>query len=119
MKRLSLFICGVCLVASASPAGAQVISGAEIERGLNTTPNRNTIPYDGAPFSHRYGYDVMSPMLFLNGNSRGLYYQEHLDRVDRAERFGYEMPHPPAALVNPPTPLRYRFGLGFGRFFRR
>ena len=44
-------------------------------------------------------------------------YVYDLDRVDRAERFGYCVPPPPAALTDPPPCHRPR--VGFGVFFRR
>jgi hypothetical protein len=49
------------------------------------------------PFSHRYGYGV-GPQLYFNGNARDLWYQDYLDRLDRAERFGYCPPSGPRYL---------------------
>ncbi len=46
------------------------------------------------PFSHRYSYSA-SPQLYFNGDARQLWYQDYLDRLDRAERFGYCPPAPP------------------------
>jgi hypothetical protein len=59
------------------------------------------IPYDGAPFSHRYGF--YSGPSFYYGNSYDHFaYLDYLDRLDRAEKFGYRIPNPPAFLVQPP-----------------
>jgi hypothetical protein len=54
------------------------------------------VPYDGAPFSHRYNYP--EPSLFLWGSyGRNFYLQEQLDRQERLEKFGtrYGPDHPP------------------------
>jgi hypothetical protein len=68
------------------------------------------------PFSHRYGFGV-GPQFNINGDARQLWYQDYLDRLDRAERFGYCPPsgprHWPAAKDCRP---RIFGGAGFGLF---
>lgn len=73
------------------------------------------------PFSHRYFYGV-SPQLYFNGDARQMWYQDYLDKVDRAERFGYDPPARPK-YGYPPDYDRPRLfqsgGVGFGFFKRR
>jgi hypothetical protein len=68
------------------------------------------------PFSHRYSYSV-SPQLYFNGSARELWYQDYLDRLDRAERFGYCPPSGPrySPAENHCRP-RIFGGVGFGVF---
>jgi hypothetical protein len=73
------------------PCRAQSIGGGEFERAMRPGPY---VPYEGEPFSHRYGYD-QGPVFYLNGDAGRMYYLEYLDRLDRAERFGYPPPAPP------------------------
>ena len=114
-------------------AQAQIfIGGGGFERGLR--PGYN-IPHDGEPFSHRYGYDTgMSSFYFGHGGWRAGYL-EYLDRIDRAEKFGYAIPFDaryefptvspqpaaaPAATVIEGTPIGSgRVGSGLGIFRRR
>lgn len=70
---------------------AQTIGGGEIGRAARPGPY---VPYDGAPYTQRYNYSV-GPMLFFNGSPRNLAMIEEIDRMDRAERFGYTRPFPP------------------------
>jgi hypothetical protein len=72
-------------------ADAQVFSSGEIERGLRPGPR---VPWDGAGFSHRYNYRTEA-IFFFNGSSRQLHTLDYLDRLDRAERFGYRLPPDP------------------------
>jgi hypothetical protein len=67
-------------------------------------------------FSHRYNYGI-SPQLYFNGNARQLWYQDYLDRLDRAERFGYCPPSGPRYWPEP-RECRPRIfgGVGFGIF---
>jgi hypothetical protein len=80
-----------CLLALPRAGHAQAFGGGEYERALRPGAY---VPYDGASFSHRYNYEY-GPVLYLNQGPRTLYYLDYLDRVDRAERFGYRMPNPP------------------------
>jgi hypothetical protein len=77
--------------------------------------------FNDEPFSHRYNYGV-SPQFYFNGDARQMWHQEYLDRVDRAERFGYDMPDRPR-YGYPPDYDRPRLfqggGIGFGFFKRR
>jgi hypothetical protein len=56
--------------------------------------------HDGEPFSHRYGF-YAGPSSYYGGDANHLLYMDYLDRLDRAERFGYRMPTPPAFLYAP------------------
>jgi hypothetical protein len=86
------FGCALLLFAAlAGPCRAQAIGGGEFERAMRPGAY---VPYDGAPFSHRYGFEY-GPVLYLNQDPGRLYYLEYLDRLDRAERFGYRIPDPP------------------------
>jgi hypothetical protein len=128
------FLASLCLLGAAGLAQAQSISGGDFSRYLR--PGYN-FPSDGEPFSHRYGYDTGMSYFYLNGNGRNLWYLEYLDRVDRAEKFGYRVPydphfegHPvviehaapaaPAETVVEPAPVSHRrVGVGWGLFRRR
>ena len=75
--------------------------------------SRPGVPYvhnDGAPFSEYYNFKTptATPLLFGASADR-LWFEYYMDRLDRAQRFGYELPPgfdvtPP---VNPP-PRRFR-----------
>lgn len=78
------------------------------------------------PYSHRYNYGGTISngnllQFYLNGDGRQLWHQDYLDRVDRAEKFGYQMPHRPL-YGYPPHYDRPRLfhggGIGFGLFKR-
>ncbi len=66
---------------------------------------------DGEPFSHRYNYGV-SPQFYFNGDARQMWYQDYLDRLDRAERFGYCPPSGPRYWPAPPCRPRIFGGVG-------
>jgi hypothetical protein len=70
---------------------AQVFSNDHIDRSLRTGV---WAPYDGMPYTQRYGYNT-GAFLYFNGSSRQLYYLDYLDRLDRADKFGYRRPTPP------------------------
>jgi len=130
---------GLCLCCAADTAHAQIfIGGGAFERGLR--PGYN-IPSDGQPFSHRYGYTTgMSTFYFGHAGWR-MGYLEYLDRIDRAEKFGYPIPwdsryefptvYPQAEITKSPaapaaenavesTPVaERRVGIGLGIFRRR
>ena len=107
------------LVCSAQPIHAQVLSGgAEYDRGLRY---RNTTPYDGEPYTQRYSYGTGN-ILYFNGDARQLWYLDYLDRVDRAQKFGYPMPADPFETSGPASQPAVRvggFGTGYGIFRRR
>jgi hypothetical protein len=64
-----------------------------------------SVPYDGAPYSERYGFYAGPAFYFGIGvgwgypNTRCVAsefdYIEYIDRVERAEKFGYRIPPPP------------------------
>lgn len=131
---MRILLAGLCLCCVASAAQAQIfIGGGAFERGLR--PGYNS-PRDGEPFSHRYGYNTdMSSFYFGHGGWR-LGYLEYLDRIDRAEKFGYAIPYdsryefptvipqpaaaPAAETVIDSAPVaERRVGLGLGIFRRR
>ena len=58
------------------------------------------IPGNGEPFSHRYNYYV-GPSFYIGGDYNHFVYMDYLDRLDRAEKFGYRIPDPPAFLYQP------------------
>ncbi|HYT92152.1 MAG TPA: hypothetical protein VEL76_25785 [Gemmataceae bacterium] len=93
--QLSWALAGVVLLSwwAALPmqAGAQVFTNDHIDRGLRTGV---WAPYDGMPYTQRYGYNT-GAFLYFNGSNRQLYYLDYLDRLDRAEKFGYRRPAGP------------------------
>jgi hypothetical protein len=127
MQRSSLWLGALLTVlAGTQSLHAQVITSGEIERGLRypATPS-----YGGEPYTQRYNYGRMD-FLYLNGDSRNLYYMDYLDRADRAAKFGYRMPIDPffeaphAEIIEQPAtvvapPVRVYSGFGFGHWRRR
>lgn len=125
------FCAALVLLAGASQfAQAQVITDGYIQRGLMYP---GPVGFDGEPYTQRYSYRT-GAYIFLNGDSRQIYYLDYLDRVDRARKFGYRMPIDPyfpevpidvAAPAEPivvsPAPAQPRVFLGGGGFgfFRR
>jgi hypothetical protein len=93
-------LAGLFLAAAASPAHAQMIWGGEYERAMRPGAY---VPYDGAPYMQRYNFDY-GPGIYpfgFGGSASRLWYMEYLDRVDRAEKFGYAMPHEPYFAAHP------------------
>lgn len=105
----------LCLFLTAASARAQTFFGGEFERSLKPGAS---VPYDGAPFSHRYNYSTDTLFFYPTLDSRNLMYLEYLDRLDRAEKFGYATPRDPFSREAPGRyyPARTGFGLGFGIF---
>jgi hypothetical protein len=58
------------------------------------------VPGDGEPFSHRYNF-YAGPSFYIGGDYNHFAYMDYLDRLDRAEKFGYRIPDPPAFLYQP------------------
>lgn len=121
MKSLSYWLCaGLVVCAGAAKVDAQVITNAEVERGLRFRGPS----YDGEPYTQRYSYGLHAAPVYLNGDARQLWYLDYLDRADRAEKFGYRMPidpyfsGPPTVHTAPPGRIFVGFGMGHG-FFRR
>ena len=100
-RRAAAALAALVLGAGLAPAShADVFIGwREYDRQLQ--PGAVT-PYDGAPFSERYGY-YAGPAFYLGtaGSYEHFVYMDYLDRLDRAEKFGYRIPAPPAFLVGP------------------
>ena len=81
-------LAGLLLAAAANPVRAQMIWGGEYERALRPGAY---VPYDAQPYMQRYHFEYGAG-IYLNGDSRRLWYLDYLDRADRADKFGY---HPP------------------------
>ena len=98
-RRAVAALAGLLFWAAASSVGhaGLFIGWGEYDRQLQ--PGAVT-PYDGAPFSERYGY-YAGPMLYLGTGYDHFVYMDYLDRLERAEKFGYRIPDPPAFLVAP------------------
>jgi hypothetical protein len=58
------------------------------------------VPYGGAPFSHRYNYGTAVDFV-PDWPADKFAYLEYLDRVERAEKFGYPIPPNPFARPTP------------------
>lgn len=110
--------CALAFLAGAAQlARAQVITSGTIERGLSFS---GPISNGYVPFSERYFYGT-GPYIYINGDAQRLRYLDYLDRVERAEKFGYAMPADPFQAPAEPSPAVRGFiggGGGFG-FFRR
>ena len=126
MKIYLQWLCAITLVFCANQfSQAQVITNAEINRGLGLFPGSRA--FDGEPFTARYSYSLNSANIYLNGDARRLAYLDYLDRADRAEKFGYPIPIDPffetPIEVQPqtqsPPPARVFIGGGFGIWRRR
>ena len=121
MKTTALSFCAALVVfaGATQTVHAQVITNGEIERGLRSRGPS----YDGEPYTQRYSYGLGAAPLYLNGDARALWYLDYLDRVDRAEKFGYPMPIDPYFEGQPPVsiapPGRVYMGFGFGGWRRR
>ncbi|MBM3994905.1 MAG: hypothetical protein FJ303_12240 [Planctomycetes bacterium] len=120
MKSPSLWLCaGLVVFAGASDVHAQVMTNAEIERGLRFRGPS----YDGEPYTQRYSYGLQTVPIYLGGDARRIWYLDYLDRADRAEKFGYPMPIDPyfsgPPVVHTAPPGRVFVGFGFGIFRRR
>src|SRR5438093_13596852 len=88
---LRALVVSVLLAGAGQAARAQfVISNAEVERSLRPAPY---VYFDGVPYTQRY--NNATGFLYVGGNSAQLWDQYYLDRIDRAERFGYELPPEP------------------------
>ncbi len=137
MKTSTLPFCAaLLLVAGGSQvAHAQVITDSYVERGLRYPGVKS---FEGEPYTQRYSYGTTGSFIFINGDSRQLYYLDYLDRADRARKFGYRMPIDPffppvledgvpvdgpppegAVVVNPAPAPRVTIGGGLGWFRRR
>ncbi len=75
-------------------AHAQNIGLGSIEYLRNTGPGYVT-PEMQEPFSHRYGYQTAGGAAYIGWPAGKFDYLEYIDRVERAEKFGYRVPPPP------------------------
>ncbi len=110
-------LASVSLLPHAAHAQAAFTNG-QIEWGMR--PDVPRVPYDGETYTQRYAYNVGAPLMF-GANPNYLWNLYWADRIDRAQRFGYELP--PGLLDDslppPPPPQPRRFGLGLGWFRAR
>lgn len=83
-RVLGLFTAVLLALVCARAAHAQ---GANHDIGRSFRPGPY-IPYDGAPFSHRYNQPSI-PYLYLNNTPQEMAVLDYLDRLDRAEKFGH------------------------------
>ncbi len=90
----------------------------------NLRPDVPRVPYDGAPWSERYtnSFIFNNPPLMFGANPNGMWYAYHVDKINRAQAFGYRLPdnyYDPVTgqIVIPPPPppllqqLQQRHGL--------
>jgi hypothetical protein len=84
---------------SAGESRAQGVTIAWPEYDKQLLPGA-VVPYQQEPFSLRYGY-YAGPAFYLTfGRYASKWdYVEYIDRVERAERFGYRIPAPPCGWV--------------------
>ncbi len=69
------------------------INWAEYDRAL--APGA-VVPYQQEPFSHQYGFNAGPAFYLTLGRCPSKdNYIEYIDRVERAEKFGYRIPAPP------------------------
>jgi hypothetical protein len=89
-------ILAVVIVGWLLPAGTCRAQGfGSIEYLRNLGPGA-VVPWEGAPLSERYGYLRPSDgAIYLNWPAGKFDYLEYIDRVERAEKFGYRIPRPP------------------------
>ncbi len=99
------------LLGSAAECHAQAIWGGEVERAFSPGAY---VPYGGADYVHRYEY-ARPHFLYFNMDPSRIAYLDYIDRLDRAERFGYRKPLPPPSYCRPPS--RWSVFLG-GWYFR-
>lgn len=90
-----------CLLALPAVGNAQGFWSSDLDRGFRPGASAR---YDGAPFSHRYNY-YTGPVFYPGMDAQSLWNVYYLDRLDRAERFGYQPPPPPPVV----RPLFWRF----------
>jgi hypothetical protein len=97
-NRAAATLTAVVMWAGATTAHAQFFIGSGgYDRQLQPGA---VVLHDGEPFSHRYGF-YAGPSSYFVGDANQLLYMDYLDRLDRAERFGYRLPPPPAFLAVP------------------
>lgn len=93
---------------------AQSFSNAEVDRYYRSG---TFLPYDGMPYTQRYSYRMDGSAFFPGYNAQHLIMMDYLDRLDRADKFGYCPPRDP--FCDPAAqPSGWRYGTGF-RLFRR
>jgi hypothetical protein len=100
------------LLPGAARAQAAFTDGT-IEWGLR--PDVPRLPRDGMNYQEWYNYNVGAPLM-LGANPSQLWYMYYMDRIDRAQRFGYALPEGFDVGPPPPNPPPRHFGLGLGLF---
>jgi hypothetical protein len=105
VARVPLFVAALSgVLALPASSRAQAIWGSDLESGFRPGASAR---FDGDPFSHRYNY-YAGPVFYPGMDAQRLWNLYYLDRLDRAERFGYRPPPPPPVVV-PSRPLFHRF----------
>ena len=81
-----------------------------LEWNLRTDVPR--VPYDGATYTERYNNSFIynSAPLMLGNNPSRLWYMYHMDKIYRAQQFGYQLPagyYDPVSgeVMEPPPPV--------------
>jgi len=98
----------------ASTVDAQSFSNSDIDRYYR---GGTYVPHDGMTYTQRYGYGMNGAIFYPGYNAQNLIMMDYLDRLDRAEKFGYAIPRDP--FLDPAAnPSGWRFGTGW-RLFRR
>lgn len=114
-SQLQRLLAGLFVLACAStPANAQSFGDTS---NIPRVYGPGAYPTNDLPFSHRYNYGI-SPQFYFNGNASQLWYQDYLDRLDRAERFGYCPPPEPCFPNAEPRYPKEKKGKG-GFFWRK
>jgi hypothetical protein len=112
MHRIFATVLGlVSWVALTGSIDALGWGGGEYERALRPGAY---VPFDGASYSQRYAYETGS-FFYPTMNPNQLIYLEYLDRLDRAQKFGYQLPRDPYAPGGVIYEQRHGRG-GFGLF---
>lgn len=125
-------LAALCLCCAAPSAQSQIfIGGGAFERNLR--PGYN-IPGDGITNTQRYGYSTDASSFYFGRSGWRNGYLEYLDRVDRAEKFGYAVPYdsryefptvvdqpaaPGETVIESAPPSTGRVFIGLGIFRRR
>ncbi len=94
------WLIGLTFTLLGSSSKAQTLRSFDVDRGLHPAPN---VPGDGMPFTQRYNYASPSFITFGGMSGRELAMQDYFDRVARAYKHGYKVPHDPY----PPAPIDF------------
>jgi hypothetical protein len=93
--KITITTLAIWVLSGAAAQAGVFIGWGEYDRALQPGAS---VPHDGEPFSHRYGY-YAGPSFYVGMDYNHFEYMDYLDRLDRAEKFGYRIPAPPAFLI--------------------